>query len=84
MKITQVFQSSNNERVISEITLGGADQTTPIPITGDNVRWIVKDKVYSGRVKSRLVSYSAPDKIGLERSDDMDITAVLSVELLES
>jgi hypothetical protein len=84
MKITQVFRSSSDERVISELTIGGADQATPIPITGDNVRWIVKDKTYAGRVKSRLVSYSAPDKIGLERSDEVDITAVLSVELVEN
>jgi hypothetical protein len=84
MKITQVFRSSSDERVISELTIGGADQATPIPITGDNVRWIVKDKIYAGRVKSRLVSYSAPDKIGLERADEVDITAVLSVELVEN
>lgn len=80
MKVTQIFRSSNDERVISELTIGEADQA-PIPVAGDNVRWIVKDKVYAGRVKSRLVSYSAPDKIGLERSDEVDITAVLTVEL---
>jgi hypothetical protein len=84
MKITQVFRSSSDELVISELTIGGTDQATPIPITGDNVRWIVKDKLCAGRVKSRLVSYSAPDKIGLERSDKVDITAVLSVELVEN
>jgi hypothetical protein len=38
MKITQVFRSSNDERLISEIEIGGADPATPIPITGDNVR----------------------------------------------
>ena len=80
MKVTQIFRSSNDERVISELTIGEADQA-PIPVAGDNVRWIVKDKVYAGRVKSRLVSYSAPDNIGLERSDEVDITAVLTVEL---
>ncbi len=80
MRVTQIFRSSNDERVISEITISEADQA-PIPVAGDNVRWIVKDKVYAGRVKSRLVSYSAPDKIGLERSDQVDITAVLTVDL---
>jgi hypothetical protein len=80
MNVTQIFRSSKDERVISELTIGEADQA-PIPVAGDNVRWIVKDKVYSGRVESRLVSYSAPDKIGLERSDEVDITAVLTVEL---
>jgi hypothetical protein len=35
-------------------------------------------------VKSRLISYSAPDKIGLERSDDIDITISLKIELVES
>jgi hypothetical protein len=29
MKITQVFRSSKDERVISEIEIGGADQATP-------------------------------------------------------
>jgi hypothetical protein len=81
MKITQVFRSSNDERVISQLEIGGADQTTPIPVAGDNVRWIVKDKVYAGRVKSRLISYSAPNEAGLGRSDDVDITTVLSVDL---
>jgi hypothetical protein len=80
MKVTQIFRSSNDEQVISELTIREADQA-PIPVAGDDVRWIVKDKVYAGRVKSRLVSYSAPDKIGLERSDEVDITAVLTVEL---
>ena len=80
MRVTQIFRSSDDERVISELTISDADQA-PIPVPGDNVRWIVKDKVYAGRVKSRLVSYSAPDKIGLERSDQVDITAVLTVEL---
>jgi hypothetical protein len=80
MRVTQIFRSANDERVISELTISDADQA-PIPVAGDNVRWIVKDKVYAGRVKSRLVSYSAPDKIGLERSDQVDITAVLTVDL---
>jgi hypothetical protein len=74
MKITQVFRSSEDDRVISEGEIGGADATTPVPITGDKVHWIVRDQVYTGVVKSRLISYSAPDKIGLERSDDIDIT----------
>lgn len=82
MKITQVFKSAHDGQVIGEINVGGFDQA--IPITGDNVRWIVKDKVYAGRVKSRLISYSAPDRIGLERSDEVDITAELSVELVAS
>ncbi len=56
-------------------------QLAPIPVAGDNVRWMVKDKVYSGRVESRLVSYSAPNNISLERSDEVDITAVITVEL---
>jgi hypothetical protein len=50
MKITQVFRSSNDERLISEIEIGGADHATPIPITGDNVRWIVKGVGCEGRV----------------------------------
>jgi hypothetical protein len=84
MRITQVFRSFNDDRVISEIEIGGADHATPIPIAGDTVRWIGKDKVYAGRVKSRLISYSAPDKIGFESSNEVNITAVLSVDLEES
>jgi hypothetical protein len=48
IKVTQVFRSSKDERVISETEIGGADATTPIPITGDKVRWIVRDKAYAG------------------------------------
>lgn len=81
MKITQVFRSSPDNQVISDIEIGGADTATPIPATGDNVRWVVKDKVYAGRVKSRLISYSAPDKVGLDRLNEVDITVELGVEL---
>jgi hypothetical protein len=84
MKLTQVFRSSADNHVISEIEIGGADPATPVPVAGDDVRWVVKDKVYTGRVKSRLISYSSPDKIGLDRSNEVDVTAVLSVELLAS
>ena len=48
MKITQVFGSSSDSRLISEIEFGGTGQSVTIPITGDNVRWIVEDKVYGG------------------------------------
>jgi hypothetical protein len=83
MTITQVFKSASDERVISEFEIGGADQATPVPLVGDNVRWIAKDKAYAGRVKSRLISYSAPDKIGLDRSDVINITVELSVDLID-
>ena len=62
MKVARYFDRHKDEQVISELTIGEADQA-PIPVAGDNVRWIVKDKVYSGRVESRLVSYSAPTKL---------------------
>ena len=84
MKIKQVFKSSSDGRVISEIEIGGADTLTPMPIAGDNVRWIVNNEVYSGRVKSRLISYSAADKVALDRLDAVDVTAELSVELAAS
>lgn len=80
MKVTQIFRSSKDDRVISEIAIGAADQA-PIPLVGDNVSWIVKGQVYAGRVESRLISYSAPDNIGLERSDEVDVTAELTVDL---
>ncbi len=81
MKITQVFRSSSDGRLINEIELGGTGQAATIPITGDNVRWIVGDKVYTGRIKSRLISFSAADKVGMERFDQVEITAELTVEL---
>ncbi len=83
MKITQVFRSAGDDRLISEIELGGANPATPIPIPGDDIRWVVDDKVYEGRVKSRLISYSPPDKVELERLNAVDITAVLRIELVK-
>jgi len=81
MKITQVFKSLTDQRVISVMEIGGADSATPLPVAGDDVQWVAENKAYAGRVKARLISYSAPDRIGLERSDDIDITAVLMIQL---
>ena len=83
MKVTQIFRSASDGQLISQLEIGGANQVTPIPVSGDYVSWVANDKVYEGRVKSRLISYSAPDKVGLERLDAVDITAELSVELVE-
>ena len=68
MRITQVFASADNERVISELEIL-PDQGTSVPVVGDNVRWITNDKVYTGRVKSRLISYSEPNNIGLDSTE---------------
>jgi hypothetical protein len=81
MKITQIFRSSRGQRLISQIELIGPGAAIVIPCVGDNLSWVVEGKTYEGTVKSRLVSYSAPDKIGLERSDETDITVALSVEM---
>jgi hypothetical protein len=83
VKITQVFKSSSDDVELNRIEIGEADQAAPIPVGGDNVRWFVKDKVYSGRVRSRLISYSAPNNIGLDRSDEVEVTVELSVEVVE-
>jgi hypothetical protein len=80
MRITQTFTSADDGRVISEMEIS-PDQATSIPVAGDHVQWIVNDKVYAGSVKSRLISYSAPDNIGLDRADEVNMRAVLSVEL---
>jgi hypothetical protein len=56
MKVTQVFRSSKDERVISETEIRGAGATTPIPITGDEVRWIVRDKAYAGVVNGSFLT----------------------------
>jgi hypothetical protein len=83
MKITQAFLSADDEHLISEIELG-ASQATPIPVTGDDVSWVADGNAYKGRVKSRLISYSSPDRVELERLDAVDISAVLRVELINS
>ena len=83
MKITQVFKSSSDGQEIGEIEIGGSDQATPLPAVGDQVRWVSRDKVHAGRVISRLIAYSAADKIGLDRSDVIDMTVVLNVEPVE-
>ncbi|HKV81423.1 MAG TPA: hypothetical protein VJP02_24965 [Candidatus Sulfotelmatobacter sp.] len=80
MSITQAFTSAEDGRLISEMEIS-TDQAMSIPVTGDHVQWIVKDKTYAGDVKSRLISYSAPNNIGLERADEVHMRAVLSVEL---
>ena len=83
MKIIQVFRSSADNHVIGQIELGNASSSAPVPVVGDEVRWVANDKVYVGRVSSRLISYSRPDKIGLDRSDEVDVTAELTVNLGE-
>ncbi len=80
MRITQAFTSADDGRVISEMEIS-PDQATSIPVAGDHVQWVVKDKVYAGDVKSRFISYSAPNNIGLERAYEVNMRAVLSVEL---
>jgi hypothetical protein len=80
MRITQVFKSSTDGQEISEIEIGGSEQATPVPMVGDQVRWVSRDQVHAGRVISRLIAYSAPDKIGLDRSDEVDMKVVLNVE----
>jgi hypothetical protein len=80
MRIMQVFRSARDNHVISELEMAGASPTTPIPIVGDEVRWVHDESVYSGRVTARLISYCRADKIGLDRADEIDVTAELTVE----
>lgn len=80
MRITQVFASADNEQVISELEIS-PDQATSVPVVGDHVRWTANDKVYTGRVKSRLISYSEPNNIGLDSAREVNMQAVLSVQL---
>jgi plastocyanin len=78
MKIVQVFRSASDDQTIGEIEVVGA--TTPIPIAGDIVHWIANDKVHTGRVVSRLISYGAHE-MSVGRDDDFDITLMLTVDL---
>jgi hypothetical protein len=80
MRITQVFASASDERVISELDIS-PDQAISMPVTGDEVRWVVNDKVYTGRVKSRLIYYSPPTNIGLDSANEVNMRAVLRVQL---
>jgi hypothetical protein len=80
MRITQAFASADDERVISELEIS-PDQATSVPVAGDRVRWVVNDRIYTGRVKSRLISYSPSNHIGLESAKEVDMRAVLSVQL---
>jgi len=80
MRITQVFASASDERVISELEIS-PDQAISVPVAGDQVRWVANDKVYTGRVKSRLISYSPPNNIGLDTANEVSMRAVLSVQL---
>ena len=80
MRITQVFASASDERVISELEIS-PDQAISVPVPGDHVRWVVEDTVYTGCVKSRLISYSAPNNVGLDSAKEVNMRAVLSVQL---
>jgi hypothetical protein len=80
MRITQVFASADDERVISELEIS-PDQATSVPVEGDRVRWVVNDRVYTERVKSRLISYSPPNNMGVESAKEVNMRAVLSVQL---
>lgn len=81
MKLKQVFKSAVDDSVISEIELS-ADEQTLIPAVGDNVQWFAQGKAYTGRVKSRLISYNPSDDVGLG-ADAVAITAALTVELVK-
>jgi hypothetical protein len=80
MRITQVFTSASDERVISELEIS-PDQAISVPVTGDQVSWVVNNKVYTGRVKARLISYSPPNNIGFYSANEVNMRAVLSMQL---
>ena len=82
MKLKQVFKSAVDDSVISEIELS-ADEQALIPAVGDNVQWFAQGKAYTGRIKSRLISYSPPDNVGVDRDDVVTMTAALTVELVK-
>jgi hypothetical protein len=52
-----------------------------VPVAGDQVRWVVNDKVNTGRVKSRLISYGRANTIGFDTADKVNMRAALSVPL---
>lgn len=82
MELRQVFKSAVDDSVISEIELSANEQAL-IPAVGDNVQWFAQGKAYTGRVKSRLISYSSPDNFGLDRANVVTMTASLTVELVK-
>ena len=78
MKITQVFKSASDAHTIGNIKATGSQ--TLIPIPGDVVSWVVDGKTVTGRVKSRVLSYSAPE-MAVARDDDFEVTATFTVEM---
>lgn len=81
MKITQTFRSLVDAAEMDTIVLG-ANSYTPIPSVGDTVEWPGKYQVYSGKVASRQITYSAPEP-ALGREDDFDIHVILDVVVEE-
>ena len=64
------------------MSLGGNGHAATIPISGGNGRWIVNAEAYKEGIKSRLISYSAADKVVLESFDQVYITPERGVELI--
>ncbi|HEX8895320.1 MAG TPA: hypothetical protein VF783_18480 [Terriglobales bacterium] len=81
MELKQVFKSAVDDSVISEIELP-SDEQALIPAVGDNVQWFAQGKAYTGRVKSRLISYAPSHNAGLG-ADAVAVTAALTVELVK-
>ncbi len=81
MKVTQVFMAANNQQPLAR--LAEAASAAPMPVAGDYVRWVVEGKTYSGRVESRVLSYSASE-VATARENEYEVTATLTVKLDES
>ena len=83
MRVLQIFRSAADGRVISELDVGRGNPPTSIPVVGDEVHWFAGDNAYSGKVTSRTISYSRADKIALDRANEVDVRAELTVELIK-
>jgi hypothetical protein len=82
MKITQVFVSAEDGKQVGSIEISNFSGFALVPATGDRVEWVAGGRKHSGKISSRLVSYSGPEPT-VARADDFEIRVVLNVELEE-
>ncbi len=78
MTITLVFQSNQGGESLGSLVIPSASSGAPIPSVGDNVTWTAGGNVFSGLVKSRLLSYTAP-QLSVGRDDEVDLVATLAI-----
>ncbi len=80
MTITLLFHSDDNGQHYGSLVIPSAASGAAMPTVGDTVTWTAEGNVYTGVVKSRLLTYSAP-QVSVGRDDEVDMTATLRIAL---